>query len=117
MLALTKIFFWLTLGFVLLLSQLPVDQLPKIVFDWWDKAQHALAFFALSVLGFCAYQHRWVRVLIGLLAYGALIEVLQWLTGWRHGEFLDWLADGVGISIALIAYFFYHQLFNKKQSI
>jgi VanZ family protein len=32
-------------------------------------------------------------VVIGLLLYGGLIEVLQWLMGWRFGEISDWIAD------------------------
>ena len=69
------------------------------LFEWWDKAQHALAFFGLSGLGILAYQKTAVKVAISLLLYGALIEVLQWLTGWRSGEVADWVADGMGILI------------------
>ena len=37
------------------------------------------------------------KVYIGLLMYGGGIEVLQRLTGWRSGDLVDWLADGIGI--------------------
>lgn len=73
--------------------------LPSGLFDWWDKAQHALSFFCLSSLGILAYQKAVVKVAIGLLLYGASIEVLQWITGWRSGELTDWAADGIGILI------------------
>jgi VanZ family protein len=74
--------------------------LPIGLFDWWDKAQHALVFFCLSSLGILAYQKATVKVTIGLLLYGALIEVLQWIIGWRSGELADWVADGIGILIS-----------------
>lgn len=81
------------------------------LFDWWDKAQHVFAFFCLSSLGILAHQKVVVKVSIGLLLYGALIEVLQWLMGWRSGELADWVADGIGI---LIGYFFINKLIQKR---
>jgi VanZ family protein len=66
----------------------------------WDKANHALAFFVLAVLGASAYPGRLLRVLAGLLAYGALIEVLQGLSGYRDAEWLDLVADAVGLALA-----------------
>jgi VanZ family protein len=34
---------------------------------------------------------------LGLLAYGAAIELAQSATGWRFGDWLDLLADLIGI--------------------
>jgi VanZ family protein len=76
---------------------MPVSYLPSDLFDWWDKAQHVFAFFCLCILGVFAYQNHIVRVVIGLFFYGGLIEILQWLTGWRSGELWDWLADAFGV--------------------
>jgi len=70
-----------------------------------------LAFFCLSSLGKLAHQKTVVKVSIGLLLYGALIEVLQGLIGWRSGELVDWVADGIGI---LIGYFFIKRLIQKR---
>ena len=73
------------------------------VFDWWDKLQHSLAFGVLTILGLLAYARTSsgvFRVIILLSIYGALIEVLQALSGWRYGEFRDWLADELGVAIA-----------------
>jgi VanZ family protein len=63
----------------------------------WDKANHALAFIALAVLGCGGYPRRKPAVLLGLLVYGVLIEVLQGLTGYRSAEWLDLAADGAGL--------------------
>jgi VanZ family protein len=92
--------FWVACLAIGVLSLLPVAYLPPAAFDWWDKAQHALAFLVLSGLGLAGYPRQVARVLLGLLIFGALIELAQALTGWRYGEWQDWLADGVGVLVA-----------------
>lgn len=99
---LMKLAFWLCAGVVIALSLLPVPYLPPQAFDIWDKAQHASGFAALALLGHFAYpRHPW-RICLGLLTYGALIELAQSATGWRHGDGLDLLADGVGIALGTV---------------
>lgn len=73
----------------------PAAHLPS---TGWDKANHALAFALLALLGLAAYPARAARVLLGLLAFGAAIELLQSLTGYRTAEWLDLLADAVGVA-------------------
>lgn len=63
----------------------------------WDKANHFIAFAVLAMLGGAGYPDRWTPVLWGLLAYGGLIELLQALTGYRSAEWLDLVADAVGL--------------------
>jgi len=86
--------FFLCLVIVLVLSLLPPQPLPT---TGWDKANHVLAFAVLAMLGCWGYPQRQVPVLLGLLAYGGLIELLQALTDYRTGELLDVVADGVGL--------------------
>ena len=93
--------FWALLLCVAVLSLLPTDYLPPPIFSLWDKAQHALAFAALAALGLQAYPHRRWRVLAGLLVFGGLIELAQAATGWRYGEWADWLADAVGLALGM----------------
>lgn len=93
--------FWALLLCVAVLSLLPTDYLPPPIFSLWDKAQHALAFTALAALGLQAYPRRRWQVLAGLLVFGGLIELAQAATGWRHGEWADWLADAVGLALGL----------------
>lgn len=94
--------FWLATVAVLSLTLLPVEHLPpRGPFDFWDKAQHTLAFAvltALSLLGWPQPSPQW-RLLLSLVALGGAIEVAQHLTGWRHGEWADWAADAAGVAL------------------
>ena len=87
---------------VLALTLLPVEHLPpRGPFDFWDKAQHALAFAVLSglaVLGWPEPALRW-RILLCLVALGGAIEVAQHLSGWRQGDWADWGADALGVAL------------------
>ena len=40
------------------------------------------------------------RVLLGMLAYGAGLELAQWAVGWRFAEWADLAADAVGVGLA-----------------
>ncbi len=70
----------------------------------WDKLNHACAFAALAAAGrFSAASSR-VRagVLLGLLAYGGLIELAQTQVPGRDGEWADLLADAVGLALGAV---------------
>ena len=97
----TRPVFWALLLTVAVLSLMPTGYLPPQVFSLWDKAQHALAFATLAALGLLAYPHRRWRLLTGLLVFGGLIELAQAATGWRQGEWADWLADAAGLALGL----------------
>ena len=53
-------------------------------------------------MGQFAYMSKRRRVLVGLTAYGALIEIAQHATGWRYGEVSDWFGDLVGIGLGWV---------------
>ncbi|MGI9216689.1 MAG: VanZ family protein [Hydrogenophaga sp.] len=91
--------FWLALLVLTTLSLMPTGMLPPQVFSLWDKAQHAIGFGGLTLLGLLAFPNRRMLLPLLLLAHGGLIEVAQAATGWRHGEWLDLLADAVGIAV------------------
>ena len=90
--------YWLACATVLALSLSPTEVLPQEIFSIWDKAQHALAFAGLMVLGLWAYPLRGKYLAAGLMAYGLGIELAQTATGWRFGEAADLLADAVGVA-------------------
>ena len=74
---------------------------PLDIFNWWDKAQHALAFGVLTLLGFAAFPAHGARVVLGLVLYGVGIELAQRAVGWRYGEWQDVVADSVGVMLAV----------------
>lgn len=95
--------FWLACGVVAVSSLVPVAHLPPIAFDLWDKAQHALAFALLAALGLAGYRTHPTRVVLGLLLFGAAIELTQGWTGLREADLLDWLADTMGVAAVGLA--------------
>ena len=96
--------FYLELLVVAFLSLIPVHSVPDgIVF--WDKAQHFIEFFVLTITGCFGHPRSIHRIMMGLLIYGASIELTQkYLTLTRSGDVLDLFADGLGILIAGIVF-------------
>lgn len=100
MTAALRLAFWFACCTVAVLSFMPSAYLDAGVFNWWDKAQHALAFLLLGGLGFWAYPDFVFRVLAGLLLYGGVIELVQGALAWRTGDLQDWGGDVVGLCLA-----------------
>ena len=90
----------LALGAVMVLALLPVQHLQLPLFDWWDKAQHVVAFVVLTVGALLLWPVASARVVVGMIAYGAGIELAQWAVGWRFAEWSDLAADTVGVVVA-----------------
>jgi VanZ family protein len=97
-----KLLFWTLLLVIVVLSLLPVTELPGGIFNFWDKAQHALAYALLALLALRAYpMHRRLNTALALLLLGGLLELAQAASGWRYGEWSDLLANGVGIGLGI----------------
>ena len=116
-----RIAFWLALTVLSILFLLPQHYLASGVFDWWDKLQHSLAFGVLTLLGLLAYastkkqaQRQVHRIVVAMVLYGALIEVLQSVSGWRYGEFGDWAADVVGVLLAWAIFAFTNRFIDRR---
>lgn len=98
--------FWMRMGWflamvaLLALALVPIKHLQLPVFDWWDKAQHVLAFVVLTGWALWVWPLHALRVMLGMLAYGAGIEGAQWAVGWRFAEWADLAADAVGVWVA-----------------
>lgn len=81
---------------------------------YWDKVQHIVGFGVLTTLGCFAYSEKKVWLCLGLAIYGALIEYFQsTLTYTRMASLGDWLADIIGIAIALIVFILINKLCIK----
>ncbi|NBB13890.1 hypothetical protein GVN21_00805 [Caulobacter sp. SLTY] len=83
------------------LSLSPSQTLPQGL-TFWDKAEHALAYLGLALLGACAFPTRLGRLAVGLFIGGVGVEILQSTMGLgRQGDALDALANSVGIAVGL----------------
>jgi VanZ family protein len=98
-----RLLFTAALAAVLVLSLWPLPE-PSPLGTGWDKADHVAAFVALGLLGLPSWPAHRSRVLAGLLAYGALIELLQGFTVHRHGDWRDLVADAIGVGIAALVF-------------
>lgn len=109
-----RLLFWLAVVvcFVMAVIPQPVEMAPS------DKWQHAAAFATLTALAMMAYRS-WspLRLLLGLGAFGGLIEIVQSLdfVG-RDGDWKDWAVDLIAV-IAVLALGWVGQSFFKKSSI
>lgn len=99
-----KSIFWLCFFALNGLALSPAPYIPPIeIFSWWDKAQHAIGFGTLTVLAVLAYPDvSKLRIGLMLVALGVLIEVLQYFSGYRFGDWQDAVADGVGVLGGLV---------------
>lgn len=97
-----RVMFWVLVTLTVVMSLLPNEQVPSTLV-FWDKAQHALGFTVLAMVGLGAYPAVALRVLLGLLLLGVGIECVQALTGWRQGDWMDWLADAIGVALGWAA--------------
>ncbi|MES2182163.1 MAG: VanZ family protein [Pseudomonadota bacterium] len=90
--------------FTTIMALIPVTDIPS-VFNFWDKAQHSLAFITLTLTGSMAYPSKTKIVYLGLVIYGAGIEVVQYYcTTTRVGDVFDWLADCIAIALGILIY-------------
>lgn len=94
--------FYITATAVLFLALIPASaELPT---TGWDKSNHLLAFGVLAYLGNKAYPQNSLKLSIGLIGFGGLIEVLQTFTPTRFGEWEDLVADGVGVLLGWLLF-------------
>ena len=89
----------LALAAVLALCLWPLPA-PPVSVSHLDKLEHALTFLVLAASGLRLWPGHARAVVLGLLAFGGLIELLQAFTPWRSAEALDWLADAAGVALA-----------------
>ena len=100
---LVSFLFWLCFIALNALALSPAPYLPTMeIFNWWDKAQHAIGFGTLAVLAALAYPHvSKLRLGVLLCLQGVAIELLQHWGGYRSGDWQDALADAVGVVLGL----------------
>ena len=102
---------WRLAGVALLLAVLagallPAWLMPKVpvrTFLELDKWLHGIVFLFLAVWFTGQYaRHAYWALGLGLLAFGALIEICQYFTVTRAAEVDDLYADAIGITLGLM---------------
>lgn len=90
---------WLTGMLVLAVCWLAFAPSEDVPTAFWDKANHALAFAAMSFSARFAFPRHFWPSMLGLAAFGFGIEVVQFFLPGRNSEWFDLLSDLVGIAI------------------
>jgi VanZ family protein len=84
------------------LSLSPTQALPQGL-TFWDKAEHALAYLGLTLIGAWAFPDRLGRLAVGLFLAGVGVEILQSTMGLgRQGDAFDAVANSTGIAVGLL---------------
>ena len=94
--------FWAAALLALVMALLPHP--PHFHGEPSDKVEHAAAFATLGLLGTFAFPRlRWMRLLVSLSVFGALIEVAQAIPFiHRDSDPLDWIADTIACAVVLL---------------
>ncbi|MEX2125510.1 MAG: VanZ family protein [Woeseia sp.] len=100
---------WQVAGITVLFAVLTATLVPAIPgmrhahFLHSDKLWHGVTFMILTVWFAGQYSRRsYWRLAVGLLAFGALIEICQRMLSYRSAEMMDLVADAVGILAGLL---------------
>ena len=111
---------------VLILCDMPTDSMEGVpVFEGIDKLVHTGFFFVLTVLLFYgkirqqrSYTFRIltvIKILVIGVAFGALIELLQWrVFTYRSADWWDLFCDAVGVGMGVFSYVFLHRSGHEK---
>ena len=116
LLKLFRVIFWLCFIALTGLALSPAPYLPPLdIFNWWDKAQHAIGYGTLMGTALLAYPKTGKLRLAALLGlHGCLIELLQYFSGYRFGDWQDAAADGVGVLLGWVLGSMVQSLFFSK---
>ncbi|RKZ40125.1 MAG: VanZ family protein [Gammaproteobacteria bacterium] len=93
---------WLLVIAVIVLSLIPSPPLMMQTIDYGDKIGHLIAYFVL--MGWFALVYHMPRqrfwYMIGFLLLGGVLEILQGLSGIRHADWMDIVANSIGVLLA-----------------
>ena len=98
---------WYAMGAVLLIAVATVSLMPAPSTGVNDKLAHLLTYAVLGGWFALIARDRVVLAwsIVGLVAYGMLIELLQARTGYRFAEWADVLANSMGCAAGSLVYF------------
>ena len=84
---------------ITVLSLIPGENIPSM--SGSDKVRHALAYCCIAFPIAFLRPANWVWLLVGVFVWSGLIELLQPFSN-RYAEWLDLLANGVGVFLAYV---------------
>ncbi|MBV8574395.1 MAG: hypothetical protein JOZ58_05060 [Acetobacteraceae bacterium] len=92
---------WLIVAFITISCLEPPRYVPDL--HLWDKAEHALAFYGMTVwFGGLIRERSYWRLALWMLLFGGAIELAQGVMGLgRDMDIMDFAADAVGVTVAL----------------
>ncbi len=105
--------FIIAIGITIFIGYLSLMKMPKVDIDFTtnvDKLYHLFAYFTLTICWLFSFykkkqKHLKYYIVLGCVIYGIVIEVLQSkLTDYRTGDYMDILANSLGILLALIVF-------------
>ncbi|MCG6918684.1 MAG: VanZ family protein [Deltaproteobacteria bacterium] len=93
---------WLLVALIIFLSLYPKPPQP-LEFEQSDKVSHILAYMILMLWFANIYPQRssQLQLSIGFFVMGVCLELLQGMTQYRTFSYIDMLANGLGILLAL----------------
>ena len=93
---------WFLVAFITVSCLEPPRYVPNL--HLWDKAEHALAFYGMTVwFGGLIRERSYWQLAAWMLLFGAGIEVAQGVMGLgRDMDVMDFAADTIGIAMALV---------------
>ena len=110
-------------------SSLPAIELPPVDIIGTDKLIHVGVYGLLAALCYISLIHvtkenafsrspfLWTAIIVSL--YGASDEYHQSFVTYRSAEFLDWIADFIGVIVMVVFIKYYlqnkHKLFGKSE--
>jgi len=108
----------LILLFCLILMSLIPEQLKDIFINkiQIDTVGHIFGFFGLTWILVRLVKLPLFNTVICLYFYSVLTELSQYYLGFRNGEFVDVIADVVGVSLFAITHWL-HAFYHKPQGI
>jgi VanZ family protein len=109
--------FWLAITAVMLVlitagSLFPADYLPPAPGS--DKSHHFIGYCALMLPAALRRPKYWLVMALGFIAWSGLIEIIQPHVN-RYGEWLDLVANSVGVLIAILISYGIHWLLPSNR--
>ena len=99
-----KIFLGLYIIFILTISAIPNDSIPKVGFNNMDKLFHFIVYYILGLLAIRSFKINnkfiLVIVLVNCIIFGAFDEWWQSFISNRHTSIADFVFDSIGIILA-----------------